>query len=113
MLVFLLRDLADQLMALMLTLICFRRRGRAVGFIDNHEVGAVEQEEMAIAVALEKVDAGDLYGIITVDGIRPRLLALQLSKVPERMTTASRLNFSESSLCHCSQSAGGQSTQRR
>ena len=78
-LVLLPRDLADQLVALMLALVSFRRRGRAMGFIDNHEVGTVEQEEMAVPVALEEVDAGDLYGIIAVDAVRPRLMALQLS----------------------------------
>ncbi len=78
-LVLLPRDLAHQLVALMLALVAFRRRGRAMGFIDNHEVGTIEQEEMAVPVALEEVDAGDLYGIIVVDGVRPRLVALQLS----------------------------------
>src|SRR5271157_676938 len=73
------RDLADQLVALLLALASLRSRGRPMGFIDNHEVGAVEQEEMAVPVALEEVDAGDLYGIIAVDGVRPRLVTLQLS----------------------------------
>ena len=78
-LVLLPRDLAHQLMALMLALVAFRRRGRAMGFIDDHEVGTVEQEEMPVPVALEEVDAGDLYGIIAVDAVRPRLMAFELS----------------------------------
>ena len=53
-LVLLPRDLAHQLVALMLALVAFRRRGRAMGFIDNHEVGTIEQEEMAVPVALQQ-----------------------------------------------------------
>src|SRR5262249_29212207 len=44
----------------------------------DDEVGAVEQEQVLVAVALQEVDAGNLHRIVAVDNLRPRLAALQL-----------------------------------
>ena len=47
-------DFSHQLMAMVLAWIALGRRRRAVGFIDDHKVGAVEQEVVSLRSVFRK-----------------------------------------------------------
>lgn len=76
--VFLRGDVADELVALVLALVAVGGDGGAVGFVDDDEVRAVQQELLPVPVALEEIDAGDLDGIVLVDAVVAGPLALEL-----------------------------------
>src|SRR5208282_4006519 len=66
-------------MALLLVLVCVDRGCCPVRLVDDHELGAIEQEEMAVAVALDEIDARYLNGIVPVNALRARLSPVQLA----------------------------------
>ena len=77
--IFLRRDLTQETIELLLILVGIDRRGCPVRFVDNYELRTIEQEEMAVAVVLDEIDARHLNRIMPIDALRVRLSPVQLT----------------------------------
>ncbi len=71
------RDLTNQFVPLVLLAPRLGGDRRTVGLIDDDELRTVEQEQVLVAVALEKVDAGNLNRVMPVDALGAGLAPLQ------------------------------------
>ncbi|OQA94683.1 MAG: hypothetical protein BWY25_02701 [Chloroflexi bacterium ADurb.Bin222] len=74
--VFVFGDFPQKFVALLLILVS--RHRCAVRLVHDDEFGSVEQESIAVALALHPVNADDLHRVMLIDGARRRLVALQL-----------------------------------